>query len=392
MIGIVTIAAGLTRDEVLRYSRHLMLPEVGVEGQQRLKAARVLCIGAGGLGSPAAMYLAAAGVGTLGLVDDDRVDVSNLQRQIIHGTSDVGRSKLASAADRLREINPHTRIEAHPVRFEAHNALDLVAAYDVIVDGSDNFPTRYLVNDACVLAGRPNAYGSIARFEGQASMFAMPHGPCYRCLHPEPPPAGLIPSCAEGGVLGVLPGIIGIIQATEAVKVILGIGEPLVGRFLVYDALRMRFRVIRLPKEPDCPVCGTRPTIRELREYDDSDRCASATPQRTSMTSPPAGDMTVTELKARIDGGNAPLIVDVREPAEFEICRIPGAVLIPLGQLPSRLAELDPSREIVLQCKVGGRSASATAYLKRAGFTHARNLTGGILAWIDQVDPSQPKY
>ncbi len=395
MIGIVapTLPAELTRDEVLRYSRHLTLPEVGVEGQQRLKAARVLCIGAGGLGSPAAMYLAAAGVGTIGLVDEDAVDVSNLQRQIIHGTSDVGRSKLDSATDRLREINPHTRIDAHDVRFGERNALDLVSAYDVIVDGTDNFPTRYLVNDACVIAGRPNAYGSISRFEGQASVFAVSHGPCYRCLHPEPPPPGLIPSCAEGGVLGVLPGIIGTIQATEAVKLILGIGEPLVGRFLLYDALRMQFRVIRLPKDPDCPVCGTHPTIREPRAYDDIDRCAAAvsTPGRTSM---PAAmpDITVTELKARIDKGDAPMIVDVREPAEFEICRIPGAVLIPLGQLASRLGELDPAQEIVLQCKVGGRSANATAYLRRAGFARARNLTGGILAWIDQVDPSQPKY
>lgn len=400
MIGIVaaTFPVELTRDEVLRYSRHLTLPEVGVEGQQRLKAARVLCIGAGGLGSPAAMYLAAAGVGTIGLVDEDTVDVSNLQRQIIHGTTDVGRSKLDSASDRLREINPHTRIEAHDVRFGEQNALDLVSAYDVVVDGTDNFPTRYLVNDACVLAGRPNAYGSISRFEGQASVFAAPHGPCYRCLHPEPPPPGLIPSCAEGGVLGVLPGIIGTIQATEAVKLILGIGEPLVGRFLLYDALRMQFRVIRLPKDPGCPVCGTHPTIREPRAYDDIDRCAPAavrtTSERTSMasTTPPAADITVTELKARMDSGDAPIIVDVREPAEFEICRIPGAVLIPLGQLPSRLSELDPAQEIVLQCKLGGRSANATAYLRRAGFTRARNLTGGILAWIDQVDPSQPKY
>jgi molybdopterin/thiamine biosynthesis adenylyltransferase/rhodanese-related sulfurtransferase len=397
MIGIVPDE--LTRDEVLRYSRHLTLPEVGVEGQQRLKAARVLCIGAGGLGSPAAMYLAAAGVGTIGLVDEDVVDVSNLQRQIIHGTSDVGRSKLESASDRLREINPHTRIEPHDVRFGERNALDLVSAYDVIVDGTDNFPTRYLVNDACVLAGRPNAYGSISRFEGQASVFATPHGPCYRCLHPVPPPPGLIPSCAEGGVLGVLPGIIGTIQATETVKLILGIGEPLVGRFLVYDALRMQFRVIRLPKDPDCPVCGSHPTIRELRAYDDVDSCAPSSTQsntrRNPMTSgatPPEGDMTVTELKARLDGGDAPMIVDVREPAEFEICRIPGAVLIPLSQLPSRLRELDPAQEIVLQCKVGGRSANATAFLKRAGFARARNLTGGILAWIDQVDPSQPKY
>ncbi len=400
MIGIVaaTFPVELTRDEVLRYSRHLTLPEVGVKGQQRLKAARVLCIGAGGLGSPAAMYLAAAGVGTIGLVDEDTVDVSNLQRQIIHGTTDVGRSKLDSASDRLREINPHTRIEAHGVRFGEQNALDLVSAYDVVVDGTDNFPTRYLVNDACVLAGRPNAYGSISRFEGQASVFAAPHGPCYRCLHPEPPPPGLIPSCAEGGVLGVLPGIIGTIQATEAVKLVLGIGEPLVGRFLLYDALRMQFRVIRLPKDPDCPVCGTHPTIREPRAYDGIDRCAPAavrtTSERTSMasTTPPAADITVTELKARMDSGDAPMIVDVREPAEFEICRIPGAVLIPLGQLPSRLSELDPAQEIVLQCKLGGRSANAAAYLRRAGFTRARNLTGGILAWIDQVDPSQPKY
>ena len=384
----------LTRDELVRYSRHLTLPDIGLDGQRRLKAARVLCIGAGGLGSPAMMYLAAAGVGTIGLVDEDAVDLSNLQRQIIHGTSDVGRPKLASAADRLRDINPHVRLESHEVTFSAGNALELVTSYDVIVDGTDNFPTRYLVNDACVLAGRPNAYGSISRFEGQASVFAMPDGPCYRCLHPEPPPPGLIPSCAEGGVLGVLPGIIGTIQATEAVKLILGIGEPLVGRFLLYDALRMQFRVIRLPKDPDCPVCGSHPTILELRAYDDASRCAPAQPQRTPMAASGAteGDMTVAELKARIDRGDAPLIVDVREPAEFEICRIPGAVLIPLHQLPSRLTELDASKEIVLQCKVGGRSASATAFLRRAGFARARNLTGGILAWIDQVDPSQPKY
>jgi sulfur-carrier protein adenylyltransferase/sulfurtransferase len=388
------VTGELTRDELVRYSRHLTLPDVGLDGQRRLKAARVLCIGAGGLGSPAMMYLAAAGVGTIGLVDEDAVDLSNLQRQIVHGTSDVGRPKLDSAADRLRDINPHIQLESHEVRFSAENALELVTAYDVIVDGTDNFPTRYLVNDACVLVGRPNAYGSISRFEGQASVFAMPDGPCYRCLHPEPPPPGLIPSCAEGGVLGVLPGIIGTIQATEAVKLILGIGEPLVGRFLLYDALRMQFRVIKLPKDPDCPVCGSHPTIRELRAYDGTSPCAPPQTQRTPMALSGAteGDMTVTELKARIDRGDAPLIVDVREPAEFEICRIPGAVLIPLHQLPSRLQDLDASKEVVLQCKVGGRSASATAFLRRAGFTHARNLTGGILAWIDQVDPSQPKY
>jgi sulfur-carrier protein adenylyltransferase/sulfurtransferase len=388
------VLAELTRDEVQRYSRHLTLPDVGVEGQKRLKAARVLCVGAGGLGSPAAMYLAAAGVGTIGLVDDDDVDVSNLQRQIIHGTSDVGRSKLDSACDRLRDINPLTRIERHATRLDERNALDLVSAYDIVVDGTDNFPTRYLVNDACVMSRRPNAYGSISRFEGQASVFATSDGPCYRCLHPAPPPPGLIPSCAEGGVLGVLPGIIGTIQATETVKLILGIGEPLVGRFLLYDALRMQFRVIRLPKDPDCPVCSARPTIRELRAYDDIDRCAPARSTRTPMaaTESQAGDMTVTELKARIDGGDAPTIVDVREPAEFEICRIPGAVLIPLSQLPSRMGELDSTKEIVLQCKVGGRSATATAFLRRAGFSRARNLTGGILAWIEQVDPSLPKY
>jgi sulfur-carrier protein adenylyltransferase/sulfurtransferase len=392
---VLTAPGELTRDELLRYSRHLTLAEIGIAGQARLKAARVLCIGAGGLGSPAAMYLAAAGVGTLGLVDDDAVDVSNLQRQIIHGTSDVGRSKLASAADRLRDINPHVRIEAHATRFDEDNALELVTAYDVIVDGSDNFPTRYLVNDACVIGQRPNAYGSIARFEGQAAMLAAPGGPCYRCLHPEPPPAGLIPSCAEGGVLGVLPGIIGTIQATETVKWILGIGEPLVGRFLVYDALKMQFRVITLRRDPECPVCGDHPTIREPRAYDDSERCAparSVSQETSDVTSDQAGDMTVLELKERMDRGDAPMIVDVREPGEFEICRIPGAILIPMSQLPSRLGELDPSQEIVLQCKVGGRSASATAYLKRAGFARARNLTGGILAWIDQVDPSQPKY
>jgi sulfur-carrier protein adenylyltransferase/sulfurtransferase len=385
--------APLTPHETLRYSRHLLLPGVGVAGQQRLKAARVLCIGAGGLGSPAALYLGAAGVGTLGIVDFDTVDVSNLQRQIIHDTSEVGRSKLASARARLTAINPHVAIEEHDTRFTVDNAIDLVSAYDVILDGTDNFPTRYLVNDACVMARRPNVYGSIFRFEGQASVFAVPGGPCYRCLHPEPPPPGLIPSCAEGGVLGVLPGIIGTIQATEAIKLILGIGEPLVGRFLIYDALRMKFRELTLPKDPECPVCGTTPTIRDLREYDgavcapDPREPIESHQQRESMD-----EMTVRELKARIDGGDPPVIVDVREPGEFEICRIPGAILIPLMQLPTRLGELDRDQEIVLQCKVGGRSAMATALLRAAGFSKARNLQGGILAWIDQVDPSQPKY
>jgi sulfur-carrier protein adenylyltransferase/sulfurtransferase len=389
------VVAQLSHDEVLRYGRHLTLPEVGIAGQERLKAARVLCIGAGGLGSPAALYLAAAGVGTLGLVDDDVVEMSNLQRQIIHGTPDVGRSKLASASDRLRAINPFVRIDAHEVRFAAGNALDLVSSYDVILDGTDNFPTRYLVNDACVLAGRPNVYGSISRFEGQAAVFAAPGGPCYRCLHPEPPPSGLIPCCAEGGVLGVLPGIIGTIQATETVKLILGIGEPLVGRFLIYDALRMRFREIALRKDPECPVCGTHPTIREPREYGGtpcaSDSVASGL-SRTLEDFPPTDEITVAELQARIDRGDAPAIIDVREPAEFQICRLPGAVLIPLRDLPSRAHELDPSRELVVHCRSGARSAKATAWLRRAGFGQARNLTGGILEWIDKVDPSQPKY
>jgi molybdopterin/thiamine biosynthesis adenylyltransferase/rhodanese-related sulfurtransferase len=376
------MSAELTREEVLRYSRHITLPEVGAEGQQRLKAARVLCIGAGGLGSPASLYLAAAGVGTIGLVDFDAVDASNLQRQILHGTKDVGRSKLASARDRLNDINPNVRVEAHETSFSEANALDLVKAYDVVLDGTDNFPTRYLVNDACVMAGRPNAYGSIFRFEGQASVFATKTGPCYRCLHPEPPPPGLIPSCAEGGVLGVLPGIIGTIQATETIKLLLGIGEPLIGRFLIYDALRMRFREVRLPKDPDCPVCGTNPAIRTLRTYEQF--CAPA----------PSGndEMTVTELKSRIDRGTAPAIVDVRESSEHQICRIPGAILIPLGDLPARAHELDPGAEVILHCKSGTRSARATKLLRDRGFMNARNLKGGILAWIDQVDPSLPKY
>ena len=379
----------LTREELGRYSRHITLPEVGLDGQQRLKAARVLCIGAGGLGSPAALYLAAAGVGTLGLVDFDAVDVTNLHRQVLHGTSDVGRPKLESAADTLRDINPHIGLELHSMRLDPSNARELIASYDVILDGTDNFPTRYLVNDACVLTKKPNAYGSIFRFEGQASVFATVNGPCYRCLHPEPPPPGLIPSCAEGGVLGVLPGIIGTIQATEAIKLILGIGEPLIGRFLIYDALKMRFRELKLQKDPDCAVCGASPSIRELRLYEEY--CSPAdTSHMTAAAS--VHDMTVRELKARVDEGNAPVIVDVREPAEFDICRIPGARLIPLGQLPARLGELDPAAEIVLHCKAGSRSAKATALLRERGFTRARNLSGGILAWIDKVDPTQAKY
>ncbi|HET7220233.1 MAG TPA: molybdopterin-synthase adenylyltransferase MoeB [Vicinamibacterales bacterium] len=388
--------APLTSDELVRYSRHVILPEIGIAGQQRLKTARVLCVGVGGLGSPAALYLAAAGIGTIGLMDDDRVDVTNLQRQVIHGTPDVGRSKLASAIDRLHAINPLVAIEPYAERLNAANALAIVHTFDVIVDGSDNFPTRYLVNDASVLARRPNVYGSVSRFEGQASIFASAGGPCYRCLHPEPPPPGLIPSCAEGGVLGVLPGIIGTIQATETIKIILGIGEPLVGRFLIYDALRMRFREIALRRDPDCPVCGDRPSIRDVREYERAVCEAEVRP--TADAEYPAtersmdNEITVTELKALMDRGQTPTILDVREPYEHQICRIEGAVLIPMRELPARVRELDPAADLVVQCRSGVRSANATAWLRQQGFTRARNLKGGILAWIDQVDPSQPKY
>ena len=374
------MAHELSRDEMVRYSRHMALPEVGEDGQRRLKSARVLCVGAGGLGSPAALYLAAAGVGTLGIVDFDAVELSNLQRQILHGTDDVGRPKLESARSRLISINPEVRLELHDRAFEATNGLELVSAYDVIVDGTDNFPTRYLVNDACVLVGRPNAYGSIFRFEGQASVFASADGPCYRCLHPEPPPPGVVPSCAEGGVLGVLPGVIGTIQATEAIKILLGIGEPLIGRLLIYDALRMRFREIRLRKDPECPACGLHPTIRELREIENY--CAPAHGR----------DMSVTELSSRIAAGSPPVIIDVREPPEIRICSIPGSISIPMADQSSRLADLDPKAEVVVHCKSGGRSSRAVALLHERSFTHARNLTGGVLAWIDQVDPSQPKY
>ena len=387
--SLVTSIPDLTRDELLRYSRHIALPEIGTVGQQRLKAGRVLCVGAGGLGSPAAMYLAAAGVGTLGLVDFDSVDLSNLQRQILHGTSDVGRSKLESARARLQEINPHVCLEPHHQALTATNAIDLVSRYDVVLDGSDNFATRYVVNDACVIAGRPNVYGSIFRFEGQAAVFAVRSGPCYRCLHPEPPPAGLVPDCAEGGVLGILPGVIGTVQATEAIKLLLGIGDPLVGRLLLYDALKMRFRELKLPKDPDCPVCGTRPIILEPKDL--SGYCM---PQTNSgdLASDAHADISVQELKARFDRGETPQIIDVREPFEFEICRLPGAVLIPLAQLPARLSEINREREVILQCKVGARSARAAAFLRGQGFANARNLTGGILAWIDQVDPTLPKY
>ncbi len=379
----------LSNDEVARYSRHLILPEVGMEGQLKLKAARVLCIGAGGLGSPVALYLAAAGVGTLGVVDFDTVDFSNLQRQIIHGTPDVGRSKLESAKSRLNALNPEVDVVTHEMALSSQNALDLFADYDLVVDGTDNFPTRYLVNDACVISGKPNIYGSIFRFEGQMSVFAAPGGPCYRCMFPDPPPPGLVPSCAEGGVLGILPGVVGTIQATEAVKTILGAGETLIGRFLLFDALKMRFRELKVRKDADCPVCGDHPTVTELIDYEQF--CGIA-PAVAVTEAPPADEATVEELKTRLDRRDPFLLLDVREPREFEICRIPGSVLIPLNELPSRLSELEGRGEMIVHCRSGVRSGKAVRLLRESGFGGARNLTGGILAWIDRIDPSLPKY
>jgi sulfur-carrier protein adenylyltransferase/sulfurtransferase len=380
----------LTNDEVKRYSRHLIMPEVGVDGQRKLKASKVLCIGAGGLGSPVAMYLAAAGVGTLGIVDFDTVDFSNLQRQILHGTPDVGRSKLASAKDKLHALNPEIDIQTYEVALSSQNAMQLFEPYDVVVDGTDNFPTRYLVNDACVLLGKPNAYGSIFRFEGQASVFATKDGPCYRCLYPEPPPPGLVPSCAEGGVLGVLPGLIGMIQATEAVKLIMGIGEPLIVRFLIYDALRMRFRELKLRKDPDCPVCGTHPTVTKLIDYEQFCGITPAAPEPITVNH--ATEITSLELKQRLDRGDRLKIIDVREPNEYQINRIPGSELIPLGDIPKRYGELNPEDELVMQCKSGARSGRAADFLRSVGFKRVLNLKGGIVDWIDKVDPSQPKY
>jgi adenylyltransferase/sulfurtransferase len=382
----------LTNDEIKRYSRHLIMPEVGMDGQRRLKAGKVLCIGAGGLGSPAAMYLAAAGVGTIGLVDFDVVDFSNLQRQIIHGTPDVGRSKLASAKDRLHAINPHVDIQTYETALSSENAMQLFEPYDVILDGTDNFPTRYLTNDACVLLGKPNAYGSIFRFEGQASVFSTKDGPCYRCLYPEPPPPGLVPSCAEGGVLGVLPGVIGVIQATESIKLITGIGEPLIGRFLIYDALRMRFRELKLRKDPDCPVCGTHPTVTKLIDYEQFCGLRPAATETAPMSASNGTEITSVELKQRLDKGDRLRIIDVREPNEYQINRIAGSDLIPLGEIPRRYAELDPADEVVVLCKMGGRSAKAADFLRSVGFKRVLNLKGGILDWVDKVDPSQPKY
>jgi sulfur-carrier protein adenylyltransferase/sulfurtransferase len=386
----------LTNQEIKRYSRHLILPEVGLEGQRKLKAAKVLCIGAGGLGSPLALYLAAAGVGTIGMVDFDVVDYSNLQRQILHGTPDIGRSKLASATDKIKAINPDIIVKGYEVALSSDNALQIFDGYDVVADGTDNFPTRYLVNDACVILGIPNAYGSIFRFEGQASVFGTKEGPCYRCLYPEPPPPGLVPSCAEGGVLGVLPGMVGMIQATETVKLILGIGEPLIGRFLIYDALRMRFRELKLRKDPDCPVCGTHPTVTKLIDYEQFCGLQPAAPEPAATAvdaAPSATVISAIDFKKRLDRGDKLFILDVREPNEFQINRIPGSTLIPLGEVPQRYrTELNPDDEIVVLCKVGARSAKAADFLRTQGFKRVMNLKGGILDWIDKVDPTQPKY
>ena len=383
-----TPAASLTNEEILRYSRHLIMPEVGMEGQLKLKAARVLLIGTGGLGAPLGLYLTAAGVGNIGLVDFDVVDFTNLQRQVTFGTSDVGKPKTEAARARLSNLNPDVKITTYEARLTSENALDLFKDYDVIVDGTDNFPTRYLVNDACLLLGKPNVYGSIFRFEGQASVFATEEGPCYRCLYPEPPPPGLVPSCAEGGVLGILPGLVGVMQATEVIKLILGVGEPLVGRLLLFDALSMRFRELKLRKNPDCPVCGTHPTITKLIDYAEFCGVRGEEAPAPASTVP---EITPRELKARLDRGDNLFILDVREPHEYQICNI-GGYLIPLGDLSKRVSELDSSREIVAHCRSGKRSAEASEFLRQAGFRKVLNLKGGILAWSDEVDPSVPKY
>jgi adenylyltransferase/sulfurtransferase len=380
-----------SNDEIARYSRHLIMPEVTLEGQKRIKAASILCIGTGGLGSPIALYLAAAGIGRLGLVDFDVVDFSNLQRQILHGTDDVGRKKLNSAKDRIKAVNPNVQVDLHDCLFRSENAMQIVRDYDIVVDGTDNFPTRYLSNDVCVLARKPNVYGSIFRFDGQCTVFA-PHlgGPCYRCMFPEPPPPGMVPSCAEGGVLGVLPGIIGVLQAIEAIKLILGIGDSLIGRLVSFDALKLRFREFRIRKDPKCPICGDNPTIHQLIDYDQFCGIPQADAEAAKEMDVPT--ISPGELKAKLDRKDKFVLVDVREPYEYEICSIPGSKLIPLGELPARLSELDSADDIVLHCKVGGRSAKALRVLQEAGFRKLNNLKGGIAAWSEEVDPSVPKY
>ena len=383
-------ATELTATEIARYSRHLLIPEVAMEGQKRLKAAKVLLIGAGGLGSPLGLYLAAAGIGQLGIVDFDVVEFSNLQRQVLHTTPDVGRRKTESAAEHLRAINPEIQITTYDTRISSANAMELIRPYDIVIDGTDNFPTRYLVNDACVLLGKPNIYGSIYRFEGQVSVFAPPAGPCYRCLFAEPPPPGMVPSCAEGGVLGILPGVIGCIQATEAVKLILGVGEPLIGRLLLYDALEMKFREVRFQRDPQCPLCGEQPTLHELIDY--KQFCGVRGQEAPAAPLESEFEITVEEVKARIDRGDDFDILDVRNPEEWQICRIEGAKLIPLGELPGRIQELDPARELVVHCKGGARSAKAVELLRQAGFGKVKNVRGGISEWASKIDPSMPTY
>jgi molybdopterin/thiamine biosynthesis adenylyltransferase/rhodanese-related sulfurtransferase len=380
-----------SNDEIARYSRHLIMPEVTLEGQKRIKAASILCIGTGGLGSPIALYLAAAGLGRLGLVDFDVVDFSNLQRQVLHGTDDVGRKKLNSAKDRIKAVNPNVQVDLHDCMFRSENAMQLVRDYDIVIDGTDNFPTRYLSNDVCVLAGKPNIYGSIFRFDGQCTVFA-PHlgGPCYRCMFPEPPPPGMVPSCAEGGVLGVLPGIIGVLQAIEAIKLIIGLGDSLIGRLVSFDALKLRFREFKIRKDPNCPICGDHPTIHELIDYDQFCGIPQADAEAEKEMDVPT--ITASELRKKLDRKEKFVLVDVREPYEYDICNIPGSKLIPLGELPARLSELDSADDIVLHCKVGGRSAKALKILQEAGFRKLSNLRGGITAWSDEVDPSVPKY
>jgi adenylyltransferase/sulfurtransferase len=376
--------AELTKAELLRYNRHLIMPEVGPEGQKKLKNSSVLCIGAGGLGSPLALYLAAAGVGRIGLVDFDVVDESNLQRQIIHDTAAIGTPKLASAKKRLLALNPYIQVETHEIRLSSANAVELFKKYDVVADGTDNFPTRYLVNDACVLTGKPNAYGSIFRFEGQLSVFAAKDGPCYRCLYPEPPPPGLVPSCAEGGVLGVLPGVIGTMQAIETIKLILGIGKPLVGRLMLYDALEQSWRTLKVKKNPACPVCGDKPTITAPIDYE----AFCGLKEKPVSTIP---EITVEELKSKLDKKENFVLLDVREPHEYEIAKIPGSKLIPLGELDKRVGELDKSKKLIVHCKMGGRSARAVQFLRAQGFD-ATNVAGGIHDWSERIDPSVPLY
>ena len=384
----------LNNDEIARYSRHLILPEVGLEGQQKLKAAKVLCVGTGGLGSPLALYLAAAGVGTLGLVDFDVVDRSNLQRQIIHSTKDVGRPKIDSAAEKLLALNPHLNVVKHETMLTSANALEIIKQYDIVADGTDNFPTRYLVNDACVMLGKPNAYGSIFRFEGQASVFATKDGPCYRCLYPEPPPPGLVPSCAEGGVLGILPGLVGVIQATETIKLILGVGEPLIGRLLIVEALGMKFRTLKLRKNPECPVCGTHPTVTKLIDYEQFCGIVPVAPETANApVQQGIPQIEPAELKKRLDAGKPVFLLDVREPYEFKISQM-GGLLIPMGEVEDRLIELESHKneEVVVICRSGMRSQKIAVMLQRHGFQNVSNLVGGINAWAKDVDPSLPIY